>query len=50
MCICERTLQWILKIKLLKALNGWISVILDGGYWQAFVNRVINSRVPKIRV
>jgi hypothetical protein len=25
----------------------WIAVILGGGYWQAFVNKMINSRVPK---
>jgi hypothetical protein len=28
----------------------WIAMILGGGYWQAFVNKVINSRVPQKRV
>jgi hypothetical protein len=28
----------------------WIAVILGGGYWHVFVNKVINSRVPKKRV
>jgi hypothetical protein len=25
----------------------WIAVILGEGYFQAFLNKVINSRVPK---
>jgi hypothetical protein len=25
----------------------WIAVILGAGYWQAFVNKVINSRVSR---
>jgi len=45
MCRTVDNVQMDVKYKIAEGAD-WIAVRLGGGYWQAFVNKVINCRVP----